>query len=134
MQLRAWAIPGDRLRAAGCDDSERRDAAAQREGRCGGGRAARSRRTRGAYAALEDANFDLAVAHDTHKLDVGVVGEIAMSAYLRAEAGPGAVTDGVVRIFDEEDEVRIAGGNFEADDFDTVNELERVRYELWHTH
>jgi hypothetical protein len=63
-----------------------------------------------------------------------LLGKIAMRVDLRAESHPSALTDGEVRLFDEDDEVRIAGGDFDADDLNTVNQLERVRHKPGHAH
>jgi hypothetical protein len=64
---------------------------------------------------------DLVIPHDTHKLDVGVIGEIAMRANLSADPGPNAVADVEIRFFDENNKVGITSGNFDADDLNTVN-------------
>ncbi len=67
------------------------------------------------YAALEDANLDLALAHNAHKFHVGLLRKIAMHANLRADGLPGFAGNGEFRIFDQDDKVRIAGGDFNAD-------------------
>ena len=48
--------------------------------------------------------------------------------------GPGFAGDGEFRIFGQDDKVRIAGGDFDADNLDAVGQLERVRHKFGHAH
>src|SRR5580658_6842924 len=116
-KLFAWTVPCNGLCAAGRDDCERRNATAQSQrsrSRC---RAAGAGRGGGPHATLEDANFDLVLAHDAHKFHVGLLQKIAVLADLSADHLPGFARDGEGNIVDQDDEVRIAGNNFDADDF-----------------
>ncbi len=53
--------------------------------------------------------------------------KIAVDADFRADGLPGFAGDGEVRIVDQDDKVRIAGGDFDADDLSAIGELDGVR-------
>ena len=99
------------------DHGERRNATAQSQRRRGGGGTAGAGGGGGSDAALEDANFDFVFAHDAHKFHVGLVGKIAVGADFCADGLPGFAGNGEGRIVDQDHEVRIAGNDFNADDF-----------------
>ena len=59
-------------------------------------------------------------AQDTHKLDVGLVGKIAMRADLSANGLPGFAGNRKIRVFDQNDEVRIADRHFNTNDLGAI--------------
>jgi hypothetical protein len=69
-----------------------------------------------------------------NELDVGLVVEVGVEADLLADALPGLAVDFEVGVVDEDDEVGVAGGDFDTGNLHTAGDSDRALFELRNTH
>ena len=109
-------------------------ATVQRDSRRGRGAGARARGIRWSNAALEDANFDFRRADDAQKFHVGLMRKIEVRADLRADLLPGKSGDRKISIVDNNDEMRIAGGDCDARNLKPVDQSNSTRRKRRNAH